>query len=342
MEKTTHQSISEEHNEHGLDHMSIKLPPKFVLKLKSTSKTTHDEPHTPKIEVSDDIRIKPLLKWVGGKTQILDQVLSLFPQEMDNYYEIFLGGGSVLLGLLRRIQLGQIKVHGHLYVYDLNRPLIYLYKNIQTHHQEIYQEMQILKENNDQDKDKGESFYYWVRDQYNQMTPEEQLTPRGSSYLIFLNKTCFRGLFRVGPNGFNVPYGHYQNPTILDHDHLFQIHVLLTQVVPVVFSCQDFSTSLIPDQFSGQDFIYLDPPYAPETKVSFTKYTSLGFTLDQHLHLFDLIGQLQTRFLMSNAKVPLVLDHFQSPQYQIRTLICKRSINSKNPNSTTQEVLIMN
>ena len=85
---------------------------------------------------------KPILKWVGGKTQILDKLIVEFPTEINNYREIFLGGGSVLLTLLSYVKTGVIKIHGNIYAYDLNEPLIYIYKNIQTKHTELYNEIQ--------------------------------------------------------------------------------------------------------------------------------------------------------------------------------------------------------
>ena len=86
--------------------------------------------------------IKPILKWVGGKTQIIDKIISEFPKEMNNYHEIFLGGGSVLLALLSYVKKDIIKINGYIYAYDINEPLIYMYKNIQSNHNEVYEEIQ--------------------------------------------------------------------------------------------------------------------------------------------------------------------------------------------------------
>ena len=191
--------------------------------------TAHMNKKRPCVAVSQPEKIpKPILKWVGGKTQLLDKLLPEFPTEINNYHEIFLGGGSVLFTLLSYVKKGRITIRNHIYAYDVNEPLIYMYKNIQSHHHELYTEMQRLvtefhscanEEVNrapktiEEAKQSPENYYYWTRTQYNQLSDKK--TPFASAMFIFLNKTCFRGVFRVGPHGFNVPYGHYNNPEIL-------------------------------------------------------------------------------------------------------------------------------
>ncbi len=156
---------------------------------------------------------------------------------------------------------------------------------------------------------------------------------------IFLNKTCFRGMFRMGPNGFNVPYGNYKNPEIINKNHLEEIHNLIQNVK---FECCDFSCSLI--NIDDNDFTYLDPPYAPEINTSFVGYTKSGFGLEQHKHLFELIHNLtreNKKIMLSNSDVKLVRDNFDE-KYRIIEILCKRTINSKNPNAKAKEVIIMN
>jgi site-specific DNA-adenine methylase len=180
---------------------------------------------------------KPILKWVGGKTQILDKLIMEFPTNINNYREIFLGGGSVLLTLLSYVKNGLIKIHGNIYAYDLNEPLIHIYKNIQSNHNELYNKIQKLitefnscgngeinrtPKNIDEAKIAKENYYYWIRSEYNKLNFNDKKTPLGSAMFIFLNKTCFRGVFRIGPKGFNVPYGHYKNPEIINSEHLEQ------------------------------------------------------------------------------------------------------------------------
>jgi DNA adenine methylase len=298
---------------------------------------------------------KPILKWVGGKTQILDKLIVEFPTEINNYHEIFLGGGSVLLTLLTYVNNGFIKINGQIRAYDLNETLIHVYKNIQSKHNDLYNEIQkIITEFNscgngeinrkpkniDEAKIAKENYYYWIRSEYNKLSLEDKKTIKGSALFIFLNKTCFRGVFRVGPNGFNVPYGHYNNPEIISQEHLNEIHALIRNVI---FECCDYSKSL--SNVKEEDFVYLDPPYAPENDKSFVGYTENGFDIDNHNNLFKLLHDLtdkKKKFMLSNSDVSLVRNNFAVDKYNITSISCRRAINSKNPESKTNEVIIKN
>jgi len=302
---------------------------------------------------------KPILKWVGGKTQILDKLITDFPVEINNYREVFLGGGSVLLSLLSYVKSGIIKVHGNIYAYDLNEPLIYIYKNIQKQPNELYDTLQTIiidfnkcgngpinrkPTNIEEAKTSKENYYYWIRSEYNKLCSNDKKSVFGSAMFIFLNKTCFRVVFRVVPKGFNVPYGHYNNPEIINKEHLQEIHNLIQNVV---FECCDFNTSLTITE--PNDFLYLDPPYAPETDTSFVGYTENGFNIENHKNLFKLIHILtdtnekrNEKIMLSNADVSLVRENFINEKYNIKSILCKRSINSKNPNAKAKEVIIKN
>ena len=303
--------------------------------------------------------IKPIIKWVGGKTQIIDKVIENFPTNITNYHELFLGGGSVLLAFLSYVKCGVIKVRGNIYAYDLNEPLIHIYKNIQTHHNELYDMVQTIIKDFDECGDGNgvvnrnptnitdakvakESFYYWIRSEYNKLCLEDKKGLLGSAMFIFLNKTCFRGMFRVGPNGFNVPYGNYKRPEIINKGHLEEIHNLIQGVV---FECCDFTTSLTLSRIESNDFVYLDPPYAPEKNTSFVGYTESGFGIECHTKLFAMIHEMtraDIKVMLCNADVSLVRDNFTNEKYKVATILCKRSINSKNPNAKAQEVIITN
>jgi DNA adenine methylase len=302
--------------------------------------------------------VKPIIKWVGGKTQIIDKVIANFPVEINNYREIFLGGGSVLLALLSYAKKDIIKIRGNIYAYDLNEPLINIYKNIQSKHNELYAALKNLIDdfsecgecininrkavNIDEAKEAKENYYYWIRNKYNSLSDDEKNDVIGSAMLIFLNKTCFRGIFRVGPNGFNVPYGNYKNPEIINKNHLDIIHDLIKDVI---FKCSDFRESMI--NIEDGDFLYLDPPYVPEKNTSFVGYTKGGFDIANHNELFAIIHTLKEkniRMAMSNSDVEIIRNIFSANEYNytIETLVCKRSINSKNPDSKTNEVIIRN
>jgi len=332
---------------------------------------------------------KTLIKWVGGKQRILDKIINHFPSEINNYHELFLGGGSVLLGLLDCVKDNKIKINGKIYAYDLNSTLIHFYKNIQHNYLDVYKHIkpiidtykaittlksEIFKKKNGKEyfsqehpnlnisskKNKllleeflkktlseqlynnrnqsREAFYYYIRNKYNNMSPQDQMSNYGTALFIFLNKTCFRGVYRMGPDGFNVPYGNYENPEIINIDSLKKISDLIKDVT---FIQNDYEESF--KNIKANDFVYLDPPYVPEKIDSFVGYTLEGFNLEKHKILFKLTKDLvetNTKFVMSNSNVELVTNSFED--FNIEEIICRRSINSKKPESKTTEVIIYN
>lgn len=340
-----------------IKHLNRKTPCTIDFKIIAEITTDISNKNTVKELNLQKVKVpKPILKWVGGKTQIMDKIISDFPVEMNNYREIFLGGGSVLLTLLSYVKNKLIKINGNIYAFDLNEPLVFVYKNIQSKHNQLYEAIQgIITEFNEcannisvnrkpknisEAKESKENYYYWIRSEYNKLSSTDKTSVLGSAMFIFMNKTCFRGVFRVGPNGFNVPYGNYINPKIINKEHLDEIHNLIQDVL---FDCADFTTSLALAE--SNDFIYLDPPYAPETATSFVRYTENGFGLDMHNQLFTMIHDLtdnNKKIMLSNADVSIVRENFSGPKYTTLSLLCKRSINPKNPESKTKEVIIKN
>ena len=298
-------------------------------------------------QMSDYTIQKPFLKWVGGKTQIIHDIIQKIPTEFNNYHELFLGGGSVLFAVLSLQRQGKITIKNKLYAYDINESLINVYKHVQSNKDELFQFIAFhineydsitgviinRKPTSIEDaKTSKESYYYWIRNKFNNI---DKQSIESSALFMFINKTCFRGMYREGPNGFNVPYGHYKKtPTIItEHDLTF----ISDLIKDVEFIQSDFSSSF--QNLNTGDFVYLDPPYAPENDKSFVGYVADGFNLDMHTKLFNEITKMNDiHFVMSNAKVDLVTEYFKD--YNCVDITARRAINSKNPGSTTTEVII--
>jgi DNA adenine methylase len=164
----------------------------------------------------------------------------------------------------------------------------------------------------------------------------EKMGPEHAATFLFLNHTCFRGLYREGPRGFNVPFGHYKCTTVFDESHIRNMSNLIQKVI---FTCEDFETAIA--KANVGDFMYLDPPYVPETLTSFVGYTSDGFDSTKHKKLFDMLHTTPARFLLSNSNVPLVCSSFIG-DFEIRSIQVRRAIHSKDPSTKTTEVLITN
>lgn len=314
--------------------------------------------------------VKPFLKWVGGKTQIIREVIAMFPKEINNYHEPFLGGGSVLLAFLSQLKNGNIKLTGKIYASDINSNLIGLFKNIQTNPDGIIAEVKKLTDEFEkcapaaapspaapspatttpnrkaatieEAMSSPEAYYFWIRARFNALSKDERATSiTASAMLLFMNKTCFRGVYREGPNGFNVPFGNYNNPCILNEKHIRLVSELIRDVIFTNTTFQDALSKVEPG-----DFVYIDPPYAPEKDSSFVSYTADGFNLDSHKSLFEICSKLATttaaRLLMSNSDVTMVRESFPSPLFTTKIVSCRRAIHSKEPGTRTNEVLVSN
>lgn len=258
--------------------------------------------------------MRPVLKWVGGKTQILTEVLETFPAEITgDYYEPFVGGASVLIAVLPRCQ-------GRVYASDANPRLIELYLKIQTDPEGLIAELEALQ------GDTSEETYYARRQDFNSREPKDEKTP---ALLVYLNKVGFRGLYREGPSGFNVPYGHPRVPPVLCSPD--NIRELSRAFQGVEFRHESYEFALA--RTKPGDFVYADPPYAPETATSFTNYVRGEFN---HAFLFGRLEALPCSWVMSNARVPLVTTRFPDA----REIEVRRAIHSKNPGARAMEVLV--
>ena len=273
--------------------------------------------------------IKPPVKWVGGKAKLWEKLFQYFPKSINNYHEMFLGGGSVLLGVLTARKNNELSISGKIYAYDSNSILIAFYKQLQTDYKSLYKAVNDIKNKTSDDTKK---YYYLIRDSYNNRKEVDLLKV---AEFLYLNKTCFRGIFRLNKSGgFNVPYGNYKNPKIVDEEHLRKISELIKDVE---FICCDFENIT---NIQENDFVYLDPPYVPEKKGSFVSYSKDGFTEKKHNALFKLCLKMRAKFVMSNSNTALVRE--QLKKFTIVEIDARRAINSKNPAAKTKEVIISN
>tara|TARA_B100000902_G_scaffold347444_1_gene354748 strand:+ start:380 stop:1390 length:1011 start_codon:yes stop_codon:yes gene_type:complete len=309
---------------------------------------------------------KPFLKWVGGKNKLLNQILPKIPKKIENYHEIFLGGGSVLFALLSYQKYDLIQIKGGIYAYDYNKALINLYLSIKTDVEQLIVNLNELKTeyyniitntnktrwkskllNSENYNSTKEHYYYWIRDKFNLKKINGEYDTTMAAYMLFLNKTGFKGMYREGKNGcLNIPYGLKDRkeggtfPAIFDETHLKKTSILIKNVI---FEHSSYCDSIV--RTTNGDFVYLDPPYVPITATSFTTYTVDGFTDKNHDELFNLIKELDNKnvkFLMSNHKADKVLNAFKSTKYNTDFITVRRAIHSKNPGKTEKEVLIGN
>lgn len=309
--------------------------------------------------------IIPVIKWVGGKTQIISDVFSLFPKEITNYYEPFIGGGSILFELLNRLERNEIKVK-NFYISDLNKNLIDLYNCIKNNNNDLlkylnkfkkkYDEAPINKNNDEkrkkiivfktmkENKEKSkEHLYYFYRKVFNKLKINNENIIKKSALFIFLNKTSFRGVYRENSSGlFNVPFGNYEKLEMFNTDNIKKCSELFNKY-NISFVNINFINLVGKIKFDKNTFVYLDPPYYPENETSFTSYTADDFNKEQHINLINLckfISQKNGKFLLSNSDTKFIKDNLK--EFMIKIINCKRQINSKNPGATTNEVLIYN
>ncbi len=292
-----------------------------------------------------------LLKWVGGKGKLLSKINDLFPKEIDNYYEIFLGGGSVLIHILEENKKDKIKIKNEIKVYDINESLINFFNNVKNNPVELFnivdeihnkykncgeQTINRFCKTEDQALCNKENYYYWIRNLYNKT---DKNTIENAAYFIFLNKTCFRGLYREGPNGFNVPYGNYKNPTILKLEDLLYISNLIQNVD---FNVLDYKKSLTEIKNNKNNFVFIDPPYIKDNQKTFVSYNKKGFSLNDTEYLIKHIKNKDYKFILCNYESNKLKNEFINNSYNIRLIECNRYINSKNPADKETEIFIYN
>ena len=304
-----------------------------------------------KDEQKKNKQVKPFLKWVGGKGQLLPEIEKRVPYNKNDtitrYVEPFLGGGSVLFFFLNNFQLEEI------YVNDLNKDLINTYLTVQNNVEPLIHNLKIFQEEySRKNEEEKKEYYYLKRDVFNflrslkENTDEEKIMI--SSLFIFLNRTCYNGLYRVNKKGgFNSPAGRYKNPLICDEENLRNVSRAIKNVH---FSSKDYSELI--SVINENTFVYLDPPYKPLTdSSSFVDYTSEKFGDKEQEDLARFVQKINEKganFLLSNSD-PSSVDNkntFFDELYQdfsIERVLAKRNINSKGERrEKVNELMIFN
>lgn len=249
----------------------------------------------------DRIECKPFIKWVGGKGQLLSEINKLYPVELgkniNKYAEIFLGGGAVLFDILSKYKLDEV------YISDKNLELINTYKSIRDNVDILIKSLKEMEEQyiplNNEDR---KIYYYEKREEYNSLKINSEVNNIEKAILfIFLNKTCFNGLYRVNKKGkFNVPMGAYKKPKICDEENLKNVSLTLRNV-KIVYADYRESEKFIDDK----TFVYIDPPYRPlNITSSFTSYTENDFNDKEQIELAEYINVLNkkgAKIVISNS-----------------------------------------
>ena len=299
-------------------------------------------------EKEERIECKPFIKWVGGKGQLLPEINKLYPIELgktiNKYAEIFIGGGAVLFDILSKYKLDEV------YISDKNLELINAYKSIRDNIDILIKSLKEMEEEYiPLDDENRKIYYYEKRQKYNKLKINiEENNIEKASLFIFLNKTCFNGLYRVNKKGeFNVPMGAYKNPKICDEENLKNVAMALKNV-KIIYADYRESESFIDEK----TFVYIDPPYRPlNTSSSFTSYTENDFSDKEQIELaeyIDLLNKKKAKIVMSNSdpKNNNIDDNFFDElykNYNINRVKATRMLNSNaSLRGAINELLITN
>lgn len=265
----------------------------------------------------------PIVKWVGGKRQLMFELLKNMPENYNRYFEPFIGGGALFFELQP----------DNAYISDLNEELINLYKVVRDNVEELITDLQ--------KHDISKEYFIEIRNIDRTEEYKNWSNVKKASRFIYLNRTCFNGMYRVNSKGeFNVPFGRYKNPRILDENNLINCSNLLQRTE---IRHADFSEIL--KKVKKGDFVYFDPPYVPLSETSsFTSYTKDGFDLDMQFKLRDVCDELDSmgiKFLLSNSDTKLVNELYEN--YNIKKVFASRQINANaDGRGKITEVLVRN
>ena len=301
---------------------------------------------TVRYEKTHKIELKPFVKWVGGKGQLIDEIEKLFlanGKTATKYAEPMVGGGALFFSMLSKYQFEE------LYISDINAELINAYVAIKRDVETLIERLKEMQMTFlPLDENSRKFYYYSVRDKFNTVKLNDGTSTEKAALFIFLNKTCFNGLYRVNRKGlFNVPMGAFKNPTICDAENLRNIHNALQNVAIV---CGDYTLSK--SFIDNKTFVYIDPPYRPISETSaFTSYNSDAFDDNEQIRLAKFIDEINAagaKIVLSNSDPKNVNpeDNFFDDlykSYRIHRVSATRMINSNaEKRGKISELLICN
>ena len=271
---------------------------------------------------------EPVVKWAGGKRQLLDRIIGRAPAQYNHYFEPFLGGGAVLFNL----QPPKMTVN------DINSALMSLYQRIRTDPEGIIDAVNAIDGALPREKEPASEYFYTLRSRYNDLIRKQDYGLESDALMLFLNKHCFNGLYRVNAKGeFNVPYNGSTAPS-LNEDNIYAVSRMLqgATLLNVDFeqACRDAGRG---------DFVFLDSPYAPIKADSFQDYTKEGFHKEDHERLAVLFKDLDKRgcfVMLTNHDTRLIRDLYKD--YRIEVVSVRRAINTDASKRRGTEVIVTN
>lgn len=253
-------------------------------------------------------KVPNFVKWAGGKKQLLEQFKPFFPKKIEKYFDPFVGGGAVAFYVIKNYKPKEVLIS------DNNEELINCYNIIKNNVEELIKILRVHKQKH------SKEFYYKIRANSTKMLSKVERAAR----FIYLNKTCFNGLYRVNSKGqFNVPMGSYKNPSVLIEDELREISELLKTVKIKLLPFED-----VLNYVNKGDFVYFDPPYYPLKKGSFTTYTKENFLEVEQQKLADLfkkIDKLGGQVMLSNSDTDFIKNLYKG--YSLNFVKANRMIN---------------
>ena len=274
-----------------------------------------------------NLNVAPFVKWAGGKRQLLSKIKERMPEQYNDYYEPFVGGGAVVLELQPENAV----------INDINKSLINVYMQIANNPDEFLDAVNML---DNEMWDDGKEYYYSIREHYNDKLMREEFDIELAALFVFINKHCFNGLYRVNGKGlFNVPYNKSRKASV-DKKAIVETSKYLTSINIIN---GDFENACRNAQ--AGDFVFIDSPYAPLKPTSFESYTKEGFDVESHRRLANLFDELSERgcyCMLTNHNTEFINELYDNKGYSIDVVSVKRMINSDASNRVGEEVIIYN